>query len=730
MITRKLASLALFACAVLTPEVASAARREFAIRTVSSRADVVSGGQALVEVSVPGNLPLHHVRIAVDGRDVTAAFRLGSAEGTLLGVVDGLAVGRNTIELRANRGRGRPVATLVVTNHPISGPIISGPHQTPYICETQAFGLGAPLDADCAVNTRVDYFYRSSITSSFQPFNPVGPRPTDVANTTTTEGHTVPYIVRREMGTVNRAVYVVAFLHEPGQPLPDPWSGTPGWNNRLIYSFGGGCRAGYHQGRSVGGLNAAASHLEESQVGYKDYLLARGYAVVGSSLNVFGTTCADLISAESAMMLKEYFIKRFGVPRYTIGAGGSGGSMQQSMIASNYPGLLDGVIPGRVYPDIMEFFLPLSDCELLMHAFDTSSLTWTDAQKAAVSGYKNFNYCTNNGTRYPNLRANNCAPVLFGPPSLVFDPVTNPHGARCTYQDNMVNVYGRDPGTGYARRPFDNAGVQYGLGALNDGVISWEQFVELNARAGGHDIDGGLSSTRTIANRQALATSYRTGRITQGFGGLAYTPIIDLRSYLDGLGDVHDAHHSKVFRARLIAANGNADNQVQVTVASTGSLCTNIGGPPGVTSPLQAVTRVMLAKMDQWLAHIAADHSHRSAREKVVRNKPADLVDSCYTASLERITDMSQCAQLFPYYARPRIVAGEPFTADRVKCALKPTDARDYAQGLTSAQRAQLQAIFPSGVCDYRRPGIEQQPLQGTWLTYPGNGDVRELPRG
>ncbi len=110
-------------------------------------------------------------------------------------------------------------------------------------------------------------------------------------------------------------------------------------------------------------------------------------------------------------------------------------------------------------------------------------------------------------------------------------------------------------------------------------------------------------------------------------------------------------------------------------------------------------------------------------------NKPADLVDSCYTASLERITDMSQCAQLFPYFSEPRIVAGEPWTADRVKCALKPIDARDYAQGLTSAQRAQLQAIFPDGVCDYRLPGIEQQPLQGTWLTYPGNGVVQELPR-
>ena len=131
MINRKRASLALCAFAVLTAEVASAAPREFAIRTVSSRADVVSGGQALVEVSVPGKLPLHHVRIAVDGRDVTAAFRLGSAEGTLLGVVDGLAVGRNTLELRANRGRGRPVATLVVTNHPISGPIIRAPAAKP-----------------------------------------------------------------------------------------------------------------------------------------------------------------------------------------------------------------------------------------------------------------------------------------------------------------------------------------------------------------------------------------------------------------------------------------------------------------------------------------------------------------------------------------------------------------------------------------------------------------------
>ena len=713
-------------CAAAVAGVAAAEPREFAIRTLSSRPDLISGGQVLVEITVPRHVALSHIGVAVDGRDVTSAFRAGAAAGTLLGVIDGLALGRNTIEVRANpQGRGRPVETLIVTNHPISGPIISGPHQVPYICETSAFGLGAPLDADCAINARVDYFYRSSATNTFQPLDPAAPRPADVALTTTSQGRTVPYVVRREMGTINRAIYVIAFLHEPGQSLPSPWVGSPGWNGRLIYSFGGGCRAGYHQGRSVGGLNPATSHLEESQVGYKDYLLARGYAVAGSSLNVFGTTCADLISAESMMMVKEYFTKRFGVPRVTIGAGGSGGSMQQSMIAGNYPGLLDGIIPGRVYPDNITFFMPLFDCELLMNAFGTSALAWTPAQKTAVSGLKDFNYCTNNGTRYPNLRAKNCDPAAI-PASLVYDPVTNRGGARCTYQDNMVNVYGTDASTGFARRPFDNVGVQYGLGALNAGVITFEQFIDLNARIGGHDIDGNVVATRTVGDRQALRTAYRTGRITQGAGGMATVPIIDLRSYLDGTGDVHDAHHSKILRARLIAANGNADNHVMVTVASTGTLGGDIGG---TNTPLQAVTKVMLASMEQWLSNIAADRSNGAAAEKVARNKPADLVDSCYTAALEKVTDMARCARLYPYSSEARIVAGEPWTADRLKCTLKWVDTRDYMQLLNADQLAQVHAVFPDGVCDYQQPGIEQQPLQGTWLTYPGNGDVRELER-
>jgi len=44
-------------------------------------------------------------------------------------------------------------------------------------------------------------------------------------------------------------------------------------------------------------------------------------------------------------------------------------------------------------------------------------------------------------------------------------------------------------GRGFAGRPYDNVGVQYGLRALFAGDISPAQFVDLNAKVGGVDID-------------------------------------------------------------------------------------------------------------------------------------------------------------------------------------------------------------------------------------------------
>jgi hypothetical protein len=67
-----------------------------------------------------------------------------------------------------------------------------------------------------------------------------------------------------------------------------------------------------------------------------------------------------------------------------------------------------------------------------------------------------------------------------------YDAKTNPTGIGCDLYDHLVNVFGRDPATGFARRPIDNIGVQYGLEALNLGAITKQQFLALNRNIGGY----------------------------------------------------------------------------------------------------------------------------------------------------------------------------------------------------------------------------------------------------
>ena len=106
------------------------------------------------------------------------------------------------------------------------------------------------------------------------------------------------------------------------------------------------------------------------------------------------------------------------------------------------------------------------------------------------------------------------------PPARIFDATTNPSGIRCTLWDSMVNIYGRDSATGYARRTLDNVGVQYGLDALREGDLSVGEFLDLNEGVGGFDDNGNRRPQRTVANEQALAIAYRTGRINAGSGGV------------------------------------------------------------------------------------------------------------------------------------------------------------------------------------------------------------------
>ena len=108
--------------------------------------------------------------------------------------------------------------------------------------------------------------------------------------------------------------------------------------------------------------------------------------------------------------------------------------------------------------------------------------------------------------------------------------MTNPGGIKCTSFEQIATQLGRNPANGFAWRPLDNIGLQYGLTALQSGAITPEQFVSLNENAGGFDFIGQVVPQRVAADPIGIVRGYETGRVNTGGLGLASTPIIDIRT--------------------------------------------------------------------------------------------------------------------------------------------------------------------------------------------------------
>ncbi len=421
--------------------------------------DLVSGGQVLLRVSARNDGPARRIRITLNGVDVTSDF-VAQPDGTLLGLVTGLKDGFNVV--RAARGgrfdRGGS-ARLVVVNHPITGPVFSGPQQLPFYCQTTAFGLAPAAMPDCSAPTQVSFEYMST-SGAYKSWPTTGapaqPYPADLA-TTTVDGRSVPYIVRLEQGTIDRGVYQIAALYDGHDP--SPYTPDSSWNARLVYTFGGGCNSGYHQGTSTGGVLAAAAGP-----GGEDLFLSQGYAVASNSLNVLDNNCSIPISAEAAMMTKEHFIDEYGSVAHTIGWGGSGGAIQQYNIADAYPGILNGIIPSISFPDPVGATLNVvTDCRLLDNYFAGHS-GYTAAQETAISGFGFYSSCPSwDGSFANRIQATaSCNPAIPatvpGDPNTIWNATTNPDGVKCDARQQIVNQLGVDPATGFAPSPLDNVG--------------------------------------------------------------------------------------------------------------------------------------------------------------------------------------------------------------------------------------------------------------------------------
>src|SRR5205085_12425308 len=113
---------ALLGCLAIVAFAKDNASGQFEIRTLSNRADLISGGDALVEVVVPQSAPLQHVRLYLNGRDVTATFRTDVAARVMRGLLTGLvAVPHEFLAYLKGQVHGRPPGSLTITNHRIRG---------------------------------------------------------------------------------------------------------------------------------------------------------------------------------------------------------------------------------------------------------------------------------------------------------------------------------------------------------------------------------------------------------------------------------------------------------------------------------------------------------------------------------------------------------------------------------------------------------------------------------
>ncbi|MBY6185401.1 hypothetical protein KUV89_01920 [Marinobacter hydrocarbonoclasticus] len=631
-------------------------------------------------------------------------------------------------------------------------PLYAGKRQYPFFCMTMNSGLGQPLvdnnagegvpvflerggevtdlvighSRDCQLATALQYWYATP-AGDIRRYDRDNP-PTEIAQVERS-GKWVDEVYRVETGTINRFPYFIVMMADLEAPREDKRY----WDKRLIYQFHGGSGIGFRQGR------LRAQRLIEKR---RDQL-TRGYAVISSTGNKTAYTYNMLLAEDTARRVKRQFVSLYGEPRYTIGVGGSGGGLVQYLQMQNGAGVIDGGLALYAYPDMLSQTLYGLDCDLLntYYAFraDEPELWDNFDDRPSVEG---LNAVAGFDQRAPFLEPLNqlmhgrwprwpqgsseCINGWFGLSALIHNPRQGyirpmfneeiQQSNHWSYWEDLHQILGRNK-QGFARSTWDNRGVQYGLEALRAGTLSPQAFIHLNQRIGGwrqpeqmepetlwaplgkllplwltlwgnHNITDGEIASRTEGDALAIERAYRSGQIFVGHNPL---PVIDLRHYLEEMLDMHHLSASFEARARIVEWHGHHDNQL-IWVSHKSH-----------TPMVDA-----FAAMERWI----------EARQ-AGRAKPADLEDLCFDqqgtimARGQNVWDgvlngksQGKCTEAYPVFTNARIQAGGPWGGAIFQCHRIPVrqalDDGFYQPVDMAAHRAELERIFPQGVCDYR----------------------------
>ena len=497
--------------------------RAVKIVVLSSRADLVSGGDALVRVVLRSGRYNRVRKVTVNGRTVTGSFAL-RADGQYTGLVTGLARGKNTIRVRLRNGAG---AQLTVTNRPSSGPLFSGAAGPAVAlqrgCPGSELHTGAPLRVllrACGDRSRADPGHdrraarQRPLLPALRPGEPAAAGPGG-------DHHDRPTAGRSRSSCGSRPG------SSTGPSTRSPCCSTPAgrgrfaapqdaWNRKLFLVGGPNCGVSYQEGSAPGVLYGK--------------VLGRGFA---TRLARAGGHRQQLQPGDPGGVGRDDQGARHrdatATVRYSMSIGGSGASLVQQWIANAYPGLYDGLIVEASFPDAWTELINTNDCISVLDYWNDPTrwapgVTWGPAEQSAVADGDAPSSCVAFQAVVPgpvHARGRD-RPGPARPGLRRADPSRRGAGHDLGLQRRAARAQARRrPGARWRRRCVGASPTGHSTRWASSSVSrpSWRarsppaQFIDINAKVGGRDIDYRPVPQRTVADAAAL-TSGRTARAT------------------------------------------------------------------------------------------------------------------------------------------------------------------------------------------------------------------------
>ena len=278
-------------------------------------------------------------------------------------------------------------------------------------------------------------------------------------------------------------------------------------------------------------------------------------------------------------------------------------------------------------------------------------------------------------------------------------PTPTAGAARCG--SSTCRSPGADPDTGFARPGYDNEGIQYGLDALNAGVITPDQFVDLNAEHRRLRRRRRPAPERSVVDADLAQRAYETGRCRPERRPARHAD--DPGQRVHRRGGRHPRPGAVVLALDRLAGE---DGEARTASRCGPSACPGAGLTDTLTGALGDFAAEPTLALDEWLTAAEAHQADEggSWQDALAATKPdtarsRSRPDRGAEIEGDDANDDPAARRRSRSTRTPHAVAGAP-PGRRPEVRARPVEeATDlYEVDLTDAQLDRLAEVFPPGL--------------------------------